>query len=71
MYFKDKRSEEAYDRTYRKIEAMYRKGLSIDEICREMHHMQRWQTIDIIQRIFAGDEMRKERKRREMRAEAY
>ena len=39
---------------YRKVEAMYRNGLSIDEIQRATD-LSRMETLDIVQKIFAMD----------------
>ena len=71
MYFKNDRDEKRYNDNYRMIEAMYRKGMSIDDICNDMKsRLSRIDTIDIIQKIFAMDEIRKE-KRRQERMRAY
>lgn len=48
------------DFNYRKIEALYRKGLSNEEIVNRMD-LPRFQTIEIIQKIFALDKMREEK----------
>lgn len=58
-YRKNDRQDD-YDRHYRKIEAMYRKGYSINEMCMESELTER-ETIDIIQRIFGRDMVRAER----------
>ncbi len=71
MYYRDERAEKRYNDNYRMIEAMYRKGMSIDDIVNDMkYRLSKIDTIDIIQKIFAIDEIRKERRRQE-RAKAY
>lgn len=46
--------QDRLDNNYRKIEAMYRKGLSIDEMVRGSY-LDRMDVLDIVQKIFAMD----------------
>lgn len=50
--------QDRLDNNYRKVEAMYRKGQSIDEIIRSSY-LDRMDVLDIVQKIFAMD-MRKQ-----------
>lgn len=46
--------QDRLDNAYRKVEAMYRKGLSINEIVRDSY-LDRLDVLDITQKIFAMD----------------
>ena len=59
---KNYRDEEKYNRNYRKVEAMYRKGCDNKTIMDNME-LPRFETLDMIQKIFAIDQMRLERRR--------
>lgn len=50
-----KTRQELLDDNYRRVEAMYRRGLSIDEICRSSY-LTRMDVLDIVQKIFATDQ---------------
>ena len=50
--------QDRLDNNYRKVEAMYRKGQSLDEIIRGSY-LDRMDVLDIVQKIFAMD-MRKQ-----------
>ena len=49
------------DRDYRKIEAMYRRGCDNKYIIQNMQHLCKFEVLDIVQKIFALDEIKKER----------
>lgn len=57
------KTKENYDKNYRKVEAIYRKGYSNDHICAAMSHLPRFEVLEMIQNIFATDKMRSERNR--------
>lgn len=59
---KNYRDEEKYNKNYRKVEAMYRKGYDNKTIMDNME-LPRFETLDMIQKIFAIDQMRLERRR--------
>lgn len=59
---KNYRDEEKYNKNYRKVEAMYRKGYDNKTIMDNME-LSRFETLDMIQKIFAIDQMRLERRR--------
>ena len=46
--------KDVMENAYRKVEAMYRNGFSIDEIQRATD-LSRMETLDIVQKIFAMD----------------
>ena len=48
-----------YDKYYKRIEAMYYKGLSIDEIVNNIRGMNRIDIIDIIQLVEARKNLRR------------
>lgn len=50
-----KTRQELLDDNYRRVEAMYRRGLSVDEICRSSY-LTRMDVLDIVQKIFAMDQ---------------
>ena len=54
--------EEKYNKNYRKVEAMYRKGYDNKTIMDNMD-IPRFETLNMIQKIFAVDKMREERRR--------
>ena len=56
------RDEEKYNKNYRKVEAMYRKGYDNKTIMDNME-LPRFETLDMIQKIFTVDKMREERRR--------
>ncbi len=60
---KNYRDEEKYNRNYRKVEAMYRKGYDNKTIMDNMD-IPRFETLNMIQKIFAVDKMREERRMR-------
>lgn len=45
------RTKEQNDFNYKKIHAMYSKGYSIDDICNGCQELERWEVIDIIQKV--------------------
>lgn len=59
---KNYREEEKYNKNYRKVEAMYRKGYDNKTIMDNME-LPRFETLDMIQKIFAIDQMKAERRR--------
>jgi len=62
MHPKERRIEhrEARDLQYRKIEAMYHKGYSIDDMVQATRNLERFEVIDIVQCIFGNIQMKKE-----------
>lgn len=63
--------ESECDNNYRHIQAMYCKGMSIEEIIKNMPKMQRFEVIEVIQVIFAKEQMRKEKERQERQRYQY
>ena len=59
---KNYRDEGKYNKNYRKVEAMYRKGYDNKTIMDNMD-IPRFETLNMIQKIFAVDKMREERRR--------
>lgn len=55
MYEKKKKREDILADNYRKVEAMYRRGLGVNEIMRAIS-LSRMDALDIIQKIFAMDQ---------------
>ena len=62
ILWKNYRDEEKYNKNYRKVEAMYRKGYDNKTIMDNME-LPRFETLDMIQKIFAIDQMKAERRR--------
>lgn len=56
----NKYKTEVTDGTYRVVEALYRKGYDFDEILVAVRGLDRMTMLDMVQRIFALDQMRKE-----------
>lgn len=57
------------DVDYKRVEAMYRRNCSNDYIVHSMPHLCKFEVLDIIQKIFALDEIRKGREyKQRMRA---
>lgn len=52
--------QDRLDNSYRKVEAMYRKNLTIDEIGRQIG-LERMDVLDIVQKIYAMDVRRANR----------
>lgn len=52
--------QDRLDNAYRKVEAMYRKNLTIDEMGRQIG-LERMDVLDIVQKIFAMDMRRTNR----------
>ena len=55
------RDEEKYNKYYRKVEAMYRKGYDNKTIIDNMS-LPKFETLEMIQKIFAIDQIREERR---------
>ena len=53
------------DRDYRKVEAMYRRGCDNKYIIKNMPHLCDFETMEIIQKIFALDQIKNEKRMRE------
>lgn len=51
--------ESKYDRIYRRIEAMYHKGFSIEGIVKQFPNLPRFEVLDIIQKIDALERIKK------------
>lgn len=56
----NKYKTEVTDGTYRVVEALYRKGYDFDEILVAVRGLDRMTMLDMVQRIFALDQMKKE-----------
>ena len=56
----NKYKTEVTDGTYRVVEALYQKGYDFDEILVAVRGLDRMTMLDMVQRIFALDQMRKE-----------
>lgn len=56
----NKYKTEVTDGTYRVVETLYRKGYDFDEILVAVRGLDRMTMLDMVQRIFALDQMRKE-----------
>lgn len=48
-----------YDRVYRRVDAMYHKGFSIEEIVKQFPNLPRFEVLDIIQKIDALERIKK------------
>lgn len=59
MRYERENERSKYDRVYRRIEAMYHKGLSNDEIIRQFPHLAKFEILDIIQKIDALERIKK------------
>lgn len=57
----NERRKDNYGGAYRVVEAMYRQGYSNEEIIRRIRDTDESTIWDMIQRVFAEDQMRKER----------
>lgn len=57
----NERRKDNYGGTYKVVEAMYRQGYSNEEIIRRIRDTDESTIWDMIQRVFAKDQMRKER----------
>ena len=55
------RDEEKYNKNYRKVEAMYREGYDNKTIIDNMP-LPKFETLEMIQKIFAIDQIREERR---------
>lgn len=55
-------NKEKYDRDYRKVEAMYRKGYDNDYIRKSMPYLPDFEVTNMIQKIFALDQIKAERR---------
>ena len=53
--------EERLQNAYRKVEALYRKNCTVDQICASVPAVSRIDVLDITQRIFGRDMVRRER----------
>ena len=53
--------KDKYDRVYRKVEVLYRKGYSNDLIIKQFPYLSKFEVLNCIQKIFALDQMRMER----------
>lgn len=51
------------DKDYRKVEAMYRRGCDNSYIIQNMPHLCKFEVVEIIQKIFALDAIKRERNR--------
>lgn len=60
MNYYDKK--DAYDRDYRKVEAMYRKGYSNNYIIRSLPYLPDFEVLNMIQKVFALDQIKAERR---------
>lgn len=56
----NKYKTEVTDGTYRVVEALYRKGYDFDEILVAVRGLDRMTMLDMVQRIFALNQMKKE-----------
>lgn len=59
-----------YDFNYKKIEAMYWKNCSIEQICMVMSHMPKFEVIDIIQIVEGRKHQKEEREARKQERQA-
>lgn len=59
----NKYKTEVTDGTYRVVEALYRKGYDFDEILVAVRGLDRMTMLDMVQRIFALDQMKKKEER--------
>lgn len=59
MKYYDKDKNKDYDKYYKRIEAMYYKGFSIDEIVNNIRGMDRIDIINIIQLVEARKNLRR------------
>lgn len=58
------KTKEQKDYDYRRVHAMYCKGYTFEQIYSECSDMQKWQVMDIIQKIYGNEMMKKERQAR-------
>lgn len=58
------RTKEEKDFNYKRIHAMYSKGYSNDDICNECPELDRWEVLDIIQKVEGRKKQVEERRAR-------
>ena len=59
MKYDRERENDKYNRVYRRIEAMYHKGFSNDEIIKQFPYLAKFEVLDIIQKIDALERIKK------------
>lgn len=62
MKFEKESEKDKYDRTYRKVEALYRKGYDNNTIVNQFPYLSKFEVLNMIQKIFALDQIRTERR---------
>lgn len=55
-------TKEQKDFNYKKVHAMYSKGYSNEEICRECPNLDTWEVLDIIQKVEGRRKQAEERR---------
>lgn len=55
--------QDKYDKVYRKVEAMYRKGYNNETIIKQFQYLSKVEVLNMIQKIFALDMIKNERSR--------
>lgn len=59
---KKENEKDKYDRIYRKVEALYRKGYNNNTIVEQFPYLSKFEVLNMIQKIFALDQIRAERR---------
>ena len=58
------KTKEQRDYDYRRIHAMYCKGYSNEQIYNECKDMPKWEVLDIIQKVYGNEMLKKEKRAR-------
>lgn len=59
MRYEREHEQDKYNRVYKRIEAMYHKGFSNEEICKQFPYLAKFEVLDIIQKIDALKRIKK------------
>lgn len=62
MKFEKENEKDKYDKVYRKVEALYRKGYGNNTIINQFPYLSKFEVLNMIQKIFALDQIRAERR---------
>lgn len=62
MKFERENEKDKYDRVYRKVEALYRKGYDNNTIIDQFPYLSKFEVLNMIQKIFALDQIKAERR---------
>jgi len=62
MKFEKENEKDKYDKVYRKVEALYRKGYDNNTIINQFPYLSKFEVLNMIQKIFALDQIKAERR---------